>query len=305
MLGFVLRRLAFAIPVLFGATLLAFIVIRIVPGDPVTVLLNGRPTTPEVEAQLRHQFYLDRSMPMQYLLFLRDLSKGDLGLSMRSGNPVWTDISERLPATLRLTGAAFVLAMVFGLVLGLAGSFSQSRLLDRFLTFVQLVSVSIPPVWLGLLLLIVASFHYGWFPATGDEGWKTLVLPAITLALPAGAVVGQVLRDGVRDVLGEQFVVTARAKGLRERQITIRHVLRNALIPVITVSGLIAGSLITGSVVIETVFARPGVGRLAVDSITNKDTPVVMGIVLLAATTYVVINILVDLLYAIADPRNR
>jgi ABC-type dipeptide/oligopeptide/nickel transport system permease component len=305
MLGFLARRIALAIPVLFGATLLAFIVIRVVPGDPVTVLLSGRPTTPEVEAQLRHQFYLDRSPPMQYLLFLRDLGQGDLGISMRTGNPVREDISDRLPATLKLTGFAFALALLVGLVLGLAGSLLRSRLVDRLLTGVQVASVSVPPVWLGLLLLIVGSFQLGWFPATGDEGWESLVLPAITLALPSGAVVGQVLRDGVREAAAEQYVITARSKGLAERQITIRHILRNALMPVITVSGLIAGSLITGSVVIESVFARPGVGRLAVDAITNKDTPVVMGIVLLAATVYIVVNIVVDILYAVADPRNR
>jgi peptide/nickel transport system permease protein len=305
MLGFLVRRLALAIPVLFGATLLAFIVLRVVPGDPVTVMLSGRPTTPEVQAQLRHQFYLDRSPPAQYLLFLRDLSHGDLGVSMTTGNPVWEDISTRLPATIRLTTVAFAMAMVFGLTLGLAGSLFRLRLLDRLLTGVQLASVSIPPVWLGLLLLIIGSFRLGWFPATGDSGWKSLILPALTLALPSGAVVGQVLRDGVREVSEEQYVTTARSKGLRERQITTRHILRNALMPVITVGGLIAGSLITGSVVIESVFARPGVGRLAVDSITNKDTPVVMGIVLLAATVYIVVNILVDILYAIVDPRNR
>jgi peptide/nickel transport system permease protein len=165
--------------------------------------------------------------------------------------------------------------------------------------------VSMPSFWLGLILLTILSFHFGWFPATGDRGWKSLVLPAATLAIPSGAVIAQLLRDGMDRVLQEQYITTARAKGLREIVVRQRHALRNALIPVITVAGVTVGSLLTGSVVIETVFARPGVGRLAVDSIVNKDLPVVQGIVLLAATVYVISNLIADVLYAVVDPRIR
>jgi peptide/nickel transport system permease protein len=165
--------------------------------------------------------------------------------------------------------------------------------------------VSMPSFWLGLILLTILSFRLGWFPATGDQGWKSLVLPAATMAIPTGSVIAQLLRDGMTSVLREQYITTARAKGLRELSVRRRHALRNALIPVITVSSVTVGSLLTGSVVIETVFARPGVGRLAVDSITNKDLPVVQGVVLLAATVFLLTNLIADILYALVDPRIR
>lgn len=305
MLGFILRRLLTGIPVLIGATALSFFIIRIVPGDAVTTLLNGSPTTPEVEAQIRAQFHLDRPVLVQYGLYMRDLGRGDLGTSMRSGAPVWHEISTRLPSTLRLTGVAAALSLILGLGLGIAESFLVGGPVARVVGLVQLAAVSIPPFWLGLLLITLLSFRLDWFPATGDEGSRSLVLPALTLAIPTAAVIAQLLQDGMKEILAEPYVVTARAKGLRETQVRVRHALRNALIPVITVSGSVIGSLLTGAVVIETVFARPGVGRLAVDAITNKDLPVVQGIVLLAAATYLVVNLIVDLVYALVDPRIR
>lgn len=305
MLGFVLRRLLTGIPVLIGATALSFFIIRVVPGDAVTTLLNGSPTTPQVEAQIRAQFHLDRPVLVQYGLYMRDLGQGDLGTSMRSGAPVWHEIATRLPSTLRLTGVAAALSLLLGLGLGIAETFLAGGPLARLVGLVQLAAVSVPPFWLGLLLITVLSFRLDWFPATGDEGSRSLVLPALTLAIPTAAVIAQLLQDGMKEVLTEPYVVTARAKGLRETRVRVRHALRNALIPVITVSGSVIGSLLTGTVVIETVFARPGVGRLAVDAITNKDLPVVQGIVLLAAATYLVVNLIVDLVYALVDPRIR
>jgi peptide/nickel transport system permease protein len=268
-------------------------------------LLNGSPTTPAVEAQIRKQFHLDRSVPVQYGLYMRDLAHGDLGTSMRTGKPVWREMRVRLPSTMRLTGAATLLTVALGVLLGMLGSFFERGIIARPLSLFQFAAVSVPPFWLGLILITLFSFRHHWFPATGDHGWKTLVLPAITLALPGAAVIGQLLRDGMREVMSEPFIVTARAKGLQERRVRMRHALRNALIPVITVSGAIIGSLLTGSVIIEILFARPGVGRLAVDSITNKDLPVVQGVVLLAAATYLVVNLIVDLVYAAIDPRTR
>jgi ABC-type dipeptide/oligopeptide/nickel transport system permease component len=304
-LAFVLRRLLTGIGVLIGATALSFFVIRVVPGDAVTTLLGGTPTTPEVEAELRGQFHLDRSVQMQYGLYMRDLSRGDFGTSMRSGRPVWDEISTRLPSTMKLTGLATLLAVLFGLALGVAGSFLDRGPLARLVTLLQFAAVSVPSFWLGLILITLFSFRFGWFPATGDRDLRSLVLPAVTLALPAAAVIAQLLRDGIEETLSEPYIATARAKGLRERRVRLGHAVRNALIPVITVSGSIVGSLLTGSVVIETVFARPGVGRLAVDAITNKDLPVVQGVVLLAAASYLVVNLVVDLVYAAVDPRIR
>jgi ABC-type dipeptide/oligopeptide/nickel transport system permease component len=304
-LPFILRRLLTGIPVLIGATALSFFVIRVVPGDAVTTLLNGSPTTPEVEAQIRSQFHLDRSVPVQYGLYMDDLAHGDLGTSMRTGKPVWREISVRLPSTIRLTAAATALTVALGILLGMLGSFFQTGIIARPLALFQFAAVSVPSFWLGLILITLFSFQRHWFPATGDHGWKTLILPSITLALPGAAVLGQLLRDGMREVMSEPYIVTARAKGLRERRVRMRHALRNALIPVVTVSGAIVGSLLTGSVIIEILFARPGVGRLAVDSITNKDLPVVQGVVLLAAAVYLVVNLMVDLIYAAVDPRIR
>lgn len=305
MLTVIVRRLLIGIPVLLAATALSFFIIRIVPGDPITTLLNGSPTTPEVEAQLRHQFHLDQPAIVQYGFFLRDLAEGNLGISMRSHRPVTQEIGTRLPSTLKLAGTSALLALVLGLGGGLLASFFSNGPVERLFSLVQLAAVSIPPFWLGLILLTLLSFRVHLFPATGDQGWRSLVLPSITLALPAAAVIAQLLRDGMREVLNEPYITTARAKGLRELVVRRRHVLKNALIPVITVSGTAIGSLLTGTVVIETVFARPGVGRLAVDAILNKDLTVVQGVVVLAAATYLVINIVVDVLYALIDPRIR
>jgi ABC-type dipeptide/oligopeptide/nickel transport system permease component len=291
--------------VLLGATALAFFVIRIIPGDAVTTLLGGTPTTPEVEAALRGQFHLDQPLVVQYGIYMRDLLHGDLGYSMRTHAPVWDEIRDRLPSTMRLTGLAFALALVGGVAAGILGSLLPRGPVERAMSIGQYAMVSMPSFWLGLILLSIFSFRLGWFPATGDQGWRSLVLPAITLALPTGAVLAQLLRDGMNTVLREQYIVTARSKGLREISVRQRHALKNALIPVITVGATAVGSLLTGSVIIETVFARPGVGRLAVDSIVNKDLPVVQGVVLLAATVYLVTNLIADILYGLVDPRIR
>lgn len=302
---FIVRRLAVGILVLFGATALSFFVIRVTPGDAVTTMLGGTPTTPEVAAQLRGQFHLDQPILVQYGIYLRDLLTGDMGYSMRTHAPVWHEIQDRLPSTAKLTLLSAILAIGGGVVVGTIGSLVHHGPLDRILSIGQFAAVSIPSFWLGLILLTIFSFHFDWFPATGDRTWQSLVLPSLTLAIPTGAVIAQILRDGLQSALREQYVVTARSKGLSESKVRWHHTLKNALIPVITVSGAVVGSLLTGSVVIETVFARPGVGRLAVDSIVNKDLPVVQGIVLLAATVYLIVNLIADILYAIVDPRIR
>jgi peptide/nickel transport system permease protein len=210
-----------------------------------------------------------------------------------------------MPSTIRLTAVATVLAIGGGVLLGILGSFLPRGPMERAFSITQFAAVSIPSFWLGLILLSLVSFRLHWFPATGDQGWRSLVLPALTLAIPSGAVIAQLLRDSLQSALREQYVVTARAKGLSEAAVRWRHGLKNALIPVITISGATVGSLLTGSVVIETVFARPGIGRLAVDSVINKDLPVVQGIVLLAAVVYLVTNLIADMLYALVDPRIR
>lgn len=305
MARFLVTRLLATVPVLLGAATLAFVVMRIVPGDPVLLVLNGAPTTPEVVARMRHEFHFDHSQGMQYLLYLRDLVHGNLGVSMSTGRPVTTEIGQRLSATLDLTGVAAGFALLVGLALGVIGSLVRRQTIGHAVTAGQLLAVSAPPFWLGLLLLTFFSFRLGWFNVISDTGAKALVLPSLALGLPSASVVSQLIRQGMSEVLAEPYITTARAKGLGETKVRLHHALRNTLIPVVSISGVLIGGLLMGAVAIEIVFARQGVGKLAVDSIISKDLPVVQGIVLLAAVAYTGLNIVVDLLYRAVDPRIR
>ncbi len=294
-----------AAPVLLGAATLTFVVIRLVPGDPVLLVLNGAPTTPAVVEHMRHQFHLDHSAGMQYLLYLDDLAHGNLGVSMVTGRPVTYEIDSRLGSTLQLTALAAAIAIGGGLAAGLGTSLLRRKVLTHTATTVQLVAISAPPFWLGLLLLTLFSFRLGWFNVISDRGLKALILPALALGLPAASVISQLIRRGMAEVLAEPYIVTARAKGLGETQVRLRHALRNSLIPVVSISGILIGGLLMGAVAIEIVFARQGVGNLAVTSIVAKDLPVVQGIVLLAAVAYVALNIVADVVYRLVDPRIR
>lgn len=305
MTGFVARRLAQSVMVIWGALTLAFIVIRLLPGDPAEAMFAGTGTPQAIQDAVRRELKLNSPIWQQYVGYLSNLVHWRFGTSVIHGDSVSHELSEQLLPTILLGVVAIVVAVLLGVTAGVVAARRPNRALDRIITTVQVVWISLPVFWLGLILLTVFSFDLGWFPATGSSGVSSIVLPGLTLALPASAIVGQLVRDGLVSVLGEPYIVTARAKGLGEWRILFRHALRNAAVPVITVVGVVLGSLFSGAVVVETLFARQGLGRLAVSAITSKDYPVVQALVTLAAITYVVLNLFVDLLYAVVDPRIR
>ena len=305
MISFALRRLVQAVLVVLGASTLAFLVIRLLPGDPVEAMFANLAVPEAVQHQIRAEMHIDDPLPAQYLSFLGDLVRGHFGTSMLTGTPVATEIGAQAASTLQLAGLAVAGALVIGFGTGILAARRPDGWVDRVVTTLQLAFVSMPVFWVGILLLTAFSFQLGWFPATGGDGLTGLVLPALTLALPTSAIIGQLVRDGLRQVLWEPYIVTARAKGLGEWSVLLRHALRNSLVSVVTVLGMVIGGLLAGAVVVETVFARQGLGRLAVTAITSKDYPMVQAIVVLAATAYVVVNLTVDVAYAAIDPRIR
>ncbi len=302
---FLLSRLFSTVPVLFGVSLLVFMMLHLVPGDPVKMMLSEFQTTPQQVELLRSQLHLDEPLPQQYGRFVVNALQGDLGLSIRSKRPVRNEIAENLGSTLQLAGAALLIAAGIGMPLGIIAALKQHSWLDIGPMIFALSGVSMPSFWLGLLLIFLFSLRLGWFPATGGGDFQHLVLPALTLGLGASAIIARLTRSSMLEVLRQEYMITARAKGLREATVVLRHGLKNALIPVVTIFGLQFGSLLAGAVVVETVFARPGIGRLIVSSILAKDFPMVQGIILFTATAYVVANLLVDLAYGLLDPRIR
>jgi len=305
MLTWILRRILAVVPVLFGVTLAVFSMLFLVPGDPVKMMLAEFVTNPDQVAQMRAQLHLDEPIVKQYGRFVTGAVRGDLGTSIRSRRPVTTEIGENLASTAQLAVAAMVVAVALGVPLGLLAALSRNSWLDVASMGAALLGVSMPSFWLGLLLIFVFSLHLAWFPATGGGDLHHLVLPAITLGMIAAAIIARLTRSSMLEVLGQDYVRTARAKGLGGFAVVVRHALKNALIPIITIFGLQFGNLLAGAVIVETVFSRPGLGRLIVGGILNKDFPLVQGTVLFVATTYVLINLLVDVAYAYADPRIR
>ena len=279
--------------------------LELTPGDPVQLMLSEFQTTPEQIARLRSQLHLDEPLPVQFGRFVWDAMHGDLGTSIRTRRPVLQEIEDNFPSTLQLAVAGLVVAAIMGVGLGIVAAVNQHSWLELGTMTVALVGISMPSFWLGLLLIFTLSLRLPLFPATGGGDWQHLVLPAITLGLGAAAILARLTRSSMLEILRQEYVTTARAKGLAEWAVTLRHALKNALIPVVTIFGLQFGQLLAGTVVVETVFGRPGLGRLIVDGILNKDFPMVQGVVLVIAVCYVVVNLVVDLLYAVLDPRIR
>ncbi|MDQ6908116.1 MAG: ABC transporter permease, partial [Chloroflexota bacterium] len=302
---FLLGRLAATIPVLLGVWFLVFMMLHLVPGDPVKIMLADFQTSPQQIELLRSQLHLDDPLPTQFGRFVANAARGDLGLSIRSKRPVRTEIADNLGSTLQLAIAALLIAIVLGVTLGMIAAVNQNGWLDFGPMLLALCGVSMPSFWLGLLMIFLFSLRLGWFPATGGGDLKHLVLPALTLGLSASAIIARLTRSSMLEVLRQEYMTTARAKGLRETRVVLRHGFKNALIPVVTIFGLQFGSLMAGTVIVETVFARPGIGRLIVTAILAKDFPMVQGIVLLIATTYVIVNLIVDISYGVLDPRIR
>jgi ABC-type dipeptide/oligopeptide/nickel transport system permease component len=302
MWGYIVRRVILTIPVLLGVSILVFAIVRLLPGDP-AVAIAGPQATDAFIAQIRDQFHLDEPIVLQYFRFLGDLFQGDLGQSTFTRRPVVQEIATSFPVTVELTLASMLIASVVGISAGILSATKRNSLFDNASMLFALFGVAAPVFWLALMLQLVFSVHLGWFPSTGRGTIAHLVLPAITLGMASAGLIARITRSSMLDVLRSEFITTARAKGLIENKVVVKHALKNALIPVITIMGLQFGLLLGGAVLTETVFALPGVGRLLVDSILRRDYPVVQGTVLLLALTFVVINLIVDILYALVDPR--
>ena len=305
MLTYVGRRILAVVPVLFGVTLAVFSMLFLVPGDPVKIMLAEFVTTPEQIARMRAQLHLDEPVLVQYGRFVGNALRGDLGVSIRSRRPVASEIGENIGSTGQLALASMVVAIGLGVPLGLLAALGRNSWLDVAAMVVALLGVAMPSFWLGFLLIFVFSLHLGWLPATGGGDLLHLVMPAVALGMIAAAIIARLTRSSMLEVLGQDFVRTARAKGLGGWSVIVRHALRNALIPVVTVFGLQFGNLLAGAVIVETVFSRPGLGRLIVGGILAKDFPLVQGTVLFVAAAYVLINVMVDVAYAYVDPRIR
>jgi peptide/nickel transport system permease protein/oligopeptide transport system permease protein len=304
-LTYLARRLLAVVPVLFGVTLAVFSMLFLVPGDPVKMMLAEFVTTPDQIAQMRAQLHLDEPILKQYGRFVANAARGDLGTSIRSRRAVSTEIGENVGSTAQLAVASMAVAVAIGVPLGLLAALFRSSWFDAGSMIVALLGVSMPSFWLGLLMIVTFSLHLGWFPATGGGDLHHLVLPAVTLGMIASAIIARLTRSSMLEVLGQDYVRTARAKGLAWWGVVVRHALKNALIPIITIFGLQFGNLLAGAVIVETVFSRPGLGRLIVGGILAKDFPLVQGTVLFVATAYVLINVFVDIAYAFVDPRIR
>ena len=305
MLTYVGRRILAVVPVLFGVTLAVFSMLFLVPGDPVKIMLAEFVTTPDQIAQMRAQLHLDEPVLKQYGRFVGSALRGDLGVSIRSRRPVTAEITENIGSTGQLALASMLVAIGLGVPLGLVAALGRNSWLDVAAMVVALLGVAMPSFWLGFLLIFVFSLHLGWLPATGGGDLPHLVMPAVALGMIAAAIIARLTRSSMLEVLGQDYVRTARAKGLGRASVIVRHALRNALIPVVTVFGLQFGNLLAGAVIMETVFSRPGLGRLIVGGILAKDFPLVQGTVLFVAAAYVLINVVVDVAYAYVDPRIR
>jgi ABC-type dipeptide/oligopeptide/nickel transport system permease component len=304
LLTYVTRRILVSIPTLLGVATVIFMLVRLLPGDPARVVAGLLASQEDVE-RIRHQLELDQPLYLQYVTFLGRLLHGDLGTSTRTSMPVTQEILSRLPYTAELAVASTVIAVVLGITLGTLAAARRGGWMDLAISSVSVFGLSMPVYWLGLMLMLLFSIRLHMFPAAGSQDPLGLVLPSITLAAFSLALVARQARSAMLEVLGQDYVRTARAKGAPRRVVLVKHALRNALLPVITVIGLQFGALLGGAVLTETVFSWPGVGRLLVDSIFARDYPVVQGVVLMLAVAFIVVNLLVDLLYAYVDPRIR
>ena len=294
---------------LVGVSLISFSILHLIPGDPARILLNNMgsgaagDSSDQAYQNLRAELGLDDPLVVQFVRYAVNAAQGDLGYSYTTCQPVGSTILELLPATLQLTVFGLGIAIVLGVFLGVIAAMYRNSWLDSLTMLFSLIGLSMPSFWLGFILIDAFSFRLEFLPASGSSGIRALILPAVSLGLVAAGVVARLVRSTMLDVLQQEYVVTARAKGLRYRTVVMRHALRNAIIPVVTVIGLQFGALLSGAVITETVFARRGIGRLAVEAILSRDYPMVQGTILVAAFGYLIINLVVDVSYAWLDPR--
>ncbi len=300
----VVRTLLLSLITLLGVSVIIFLMLRVLPGDPARIIAGLNASEATVE-RLRERLGLDESLLSQYFSFLSGVVQGDLGTSARTSRPVTGEILARLPATLTLAAVATLVGSAFGIFAGVLAAVKRNSVVDHAISSVAMMGVSMPVYWLGLLLILLFAVTLGWLPAAGGGEPLSIVLPAVTLAAFSTALVSRMTRASMLEVLGQDFVRTARAKGAPPRVVILRHGLRNAFIPILTVISLQFGALLGGAVLTETVFGWPGIGRLLVDSIFARDFPVVQGIVLVYAALFILVNVVVDVLYVIVDPRIR
>jgi ABC-type dipeptide/oligopeptide/nickel transport system permease component len=303
-LRYFLRRLLEALLALLFVSILVFSMIHMVPGDP-AVLIARLEAGPDVIASVRRELGLDRPLPVQYAGFLWSAARGDLGTSIRTGLPVLTEILDRFPYTLGIALGSIALATVLGIATGVLAAMRHNRLGDSLVMAAALLAVSTPSYWLGLMLMLVFSLSLGLLPSIGIASPAHYVLPIVTLGAQSGGIISRMTRSAMLDVVGQDFVRAARARGERERSVILRHALKNALIPVLSIVGLRFGNLMAGAVLVESVFAIPGVGRLLVDAVLWRDYPMVQGTMLFVAALFILVNAATDVLYAIVDPRIR
>ena len=304
MTRFLIRRLLLTIPVIVGVATLVFSLIHLVPGDPVRAMLGDSASQSDI-AEMRARLGLDRPLYIQYGHFMKGAVMGDLGTSLRTNQPVATLILDRIPATFELALASMVASLVIAVPLGIIAAVKRGTAVDHAATTLALIGMSIPNFWLGPLLAIVFSVELGWLPVSGRGSFANLVLPAITLGAPLAAITARMTRASLIEELGELYVLAARARGVSRTRAVLKHAFRNSLIPIVTVLGLQFGSVLTGAVITETIFAWPGIGRLLIQSISARDYPAVQGCILLIAITYVSMNVIVDVAYGFLDPRIR
>jgi ABC-type dipeptide/oligopeptide/nickel transport system permease component len=302
MLKYIIKKLLLMIPVLLGLTIFIFFILHLAPGDPVDLIV-GPNATPEVYENIRESLGLNRSLPTQYIIFLKNLLKGDLGRSILQNRPVSELILERFPVTFKLGMLSLLLSFIIAVPIGVIAAIKRNTYLDYVSMTGALIGISMPTFWFGLLLLYFFAYRLGWFPISGYGTIKHLILPVITVGLTDAAVTARMVRSSMLEVIGQDYVRTARAKGVHENIVIGKHALKNALIPVITLLGMRIGWIFGGSVILETVFSIPGIGRLMVDGIFSRDYPVVQGSILVLAVSVLAGNLLADILYAVVDPR--
>ncbi len=303
MTAFILRRLLMVIPVLLGVSIIVFSMVHLTPGDPAEIMMGEGIASAEVLARVRRDLGLDQPLHVQYIDFISGAVRGDFGTSYRTRRAVIDEVRERLPITLKLILPAIFLATLAGIGLGIVSAANHDTAIDAGTMVAAVVWVSMPSFWFGILLIYLFAVHLGWLPVAGSGGVRYFILPVTTLAMQGAALIARLTRSNMLEVLGQDYIRTAHAKGVSERTVLYKHALRNALNPVLTVVGLRLGAVIAGSVIIEQVFALPGMGRLLIHSIQGRDFPAVQGLILLLAFMFVVTNLIVDMCYGFLDPR--
>lgn len=302
MYKFILKRILMLIPVIIGISFLVYFILSLTPGDP-TMMMLGNNYTPEAADRLREEMGLNDPFLVQYISYMGRLVQGDMGTSYSNGQQVFSEILSRFPQTLKLTCAGIIVAVAIALPAGIISAVRQYSLIDNVSMVVALLGVSMPVFWLGLLLIILFSLRLGWLPSAGADTAASIILPAVAVGLATAASITRMTRSSMLEVIRQDYIRTAKAKGVKKKYVITRHALKNALIPVVTVIGLQFGALLGGAVIVETVFSWPGVGRLMIDSIRAKDTPMVLGCIIVFATVFSIVNLIIDILYGYIDPR--